>query len=133
MNRVVDRSGHKEILRFIAVGCAAAVTHFVTVIALVEWLQITPLVSNIGGWLLAFFVSFSGHFFLTFRNHQNSLARTLARFFVLSLFGFLVNESAYHLLLQWSNVHYAIGLFCVLVGVAIFTYFVSRRWVFFRI
>jgi putative flippase GtrA len=132
MNRVVARNRHKEILRFIAVGCAAATTHFVTVFTLVEYWQITPSLSNISGWLVAFIVSFIGHFFITFKNHRNPPAKTIARFFALSLSGFLLNETAYLMLLQWTNIHYAVNLFIVLIGVAVFTYYLSRQWVFFR-
>ena len=47
------------------------------------------------GWLVAFAVSFIGHYRLTFRHSRIPWTIAIRRFFLVSAAGFLVNESAY--------------------------------------
>jgi putative flippase GtrA len=118
---------------FIAVGCAAAAVHWGMVLVLVGQAGLRPLFANVLGWLVAFMVSFSGHFWLTFQGHGVSIGRAALRFAMVSALGFGVNEAAYAVLLRWSNGrHYALGLAAVLVVVAGMTYVLSRHWAFLR-
>jgi len=117
---------------FVAVGCTAAAVHFGMVVLLVEALGWAPLVANVGGWLVAFVVSFCGQWLLTFRGHGVSWTHALPRFFAISLTGFLANESAYALLLRFSPLRYDVLLAAVLVAVAVMTYLLSSRWAFRR-
>lgn len=114
---------------FIAVGCAAAAVHFTVVVALVSGLGQLPLVANVGGWMVAFLVSFSGHWLLTFEQRA-PWRRAVRRFFAISLAGFLVNETTYAVLLRWSGWRYDVLLAIVLVAVAVATYLASSRWAF---
>lgn len=115
---------------FIAVGCAAAATHLGVVILLVTRHGQLPLVANVAGWLVAFMVSFSGHWQLTFRAQRAPVWRAARRFFGIALAGFLINEAAYAALLRWSGLRYDVVLALVLVGVAFITYLLSSRWAF---
>lgn len=115
---------------FVAVGCAAAAVHFGVVVFLVSGHGVPPLAANIGGWLVAFVVSFLGQWQLTFRAHGAPWLRALRRFFVLSLTGFAINETTYAVLLHWSALPYDVLLAIVLVGVAVMTYLLGSRWAF---
>jgi putative flippase GtrA len=115
---------------FILVGSAAALVHLCTVVLLVQLLGIPPLVANIGGWLCAFSVSYGGHYFLTFADHQAPVVRSVMRFFVLSASGFAINESAYAILLNVTGLSYYALLAMILVCVAVLTYIIGRRWAF---
>ena len=117
---------------FIAVGCAAALVHWVVVVSLVSRAGWLPLVANVAGWLIAFVVSYSGHRRWTFSSHDAPVGRSLRRFFVVSASGFVVNEGIYALLLQERWLRYDAVLAIVLVGVAGFTYWLSRHWAFLR-
>lgn len=115
---------------FIAVGCAAAAVHLATVVALVRWGGWSPPVANVLGWLTAFVCSFFGHHFTTFSDAQAPMGRAARRFFAVSALGFAVNQAAYVLLLRWSGLRYDLALALVLVGVAVVTYLLGRRWAF---
>ena len=115
---------------FIAVGCTAAAVHFGVVVALVEWAGLQPLLANVGGWLVAFIVSFCGQWLLTFRGSGAPWRQALRRFFLISLGGFSANEAAYALLLHFSALPYDLSLALVLVAVAVMTYLLSSRWAF---
>jgi putative flippase GtrA len=119
-----------RVASFVAVGCAAAAVHLGVVIALVDGFGQLPLAANIVGWLVAFVVSFSGHWLLTFRAQQAPLWRAARRFFTVSAAGFAANELAYALLLQWSAWRYDVVLAMVLIAVAVITYLLSSRWAF---
>jgi putative flippase GtrA len=122
----------RRVVRFIVVGCTAAAVHWTVVIVLVESTGWPPLAVNVLGWLVALVVSFSGHHRYTFRGHGASQARSLMRFATISGAGFVINEAAYAALLRWSGWAYSVSLAAVLVVVAVFTYWLSRNWVFLR-
>jgi putative flippase GtrA len=119
-----------RIASFIMVGCAAAAVHLGVVVALVSGVGLPPLAANIVGWLVAFTVSFSGHWLLTFRAQKAPLWRAARRFFSVSAAGFAANELAYAIALQWSALRYDIVLAIILVAVAVITYLLSSRWAF---
>lgn len=121
-----------RIASFVAVGCAAAAVHFGVVVWLVSGHAMPPLLANIAGWLVAFLVSFLGQWQLTFRASEAPWRSAMPRFFVLSLAGFAINESAYAVLLHWSDLPYDVLLAAVLVGVAVMTYLLSSHWAFRR-
>lgn len=117
-------------LRFIAVGCTAAAVHWLVVVMLVERAGLPPLGANVLGWLVAFAVSFAGHHHLTFRGHGVPVGASARRFFLLSAFGFALNETTYALALHLSQLGYQLLLGAVLVLVAGITWLLSRLWVF---
>lgn len=122
----------RRILSFVVVGGTAALVHWATVVALVRQLALPPLAANVAGWAVAFSVSFAGQSMLTFRDHQAPLAQAMRRFFALSLAGFCINEASYALLLRFSPWRFDVLLALVLVGVAVLTFVLSRRWAFAR-
>ena len=115
---------------FIAVGTAPPPVHLATVVALVRWGGWSPPIANVVGWLVAFGCSFFGHHFTTFSDANAPMGRAARRFFAVSAFGFAANQAAYVLLLRLSGLRYDLALALVLVGVAVVTYLLGRRWAF---
>jgi putative flippase GtrA len=115
---------------FVAVGCAAAATHWLVVVATVNWLGLAPLLANVIGWLIAFVVSFAGHYQLTFRQQHAPLFKAARRFFAVSALGFGVNELAYAWLLQATPLRYDVLLAIILIGMAFITFILGRFWAF---
>lgn len=120
----------RRLFWFVATGCTAAAVHFGVVVLLVARFGAAPLWANLGGWLVALGVSFTGHLRLSFADQAAPAARSARRFFLVSALGFVVNESAYALLLHGSGLGYRAALAAVLVGVAVLTYLLSRHWAF---
>ena len=121
----------RQLSWFIAVGCAAAATHWLVVVLLVGQ-GLVPLAANPLGWFVAFWVSWAGHRHLTFGAVDAPLRQALPRFFAISLAGFAVNEAAYAALLHATGLRYDLALGLVLVGVAVGTWLLSRHWAFRR-
>lgn len=115
---------------FVAVGATAAAVHLTTVVALVRWGGWSPPVANVLGWLVAFACSFAGHWHTTFSGSNAPVLRAARRFFAVSALGFAINQAAYLLLLKLSGLRYDLALALVLVGVAVMTYLLGRRWAF---
>ncbi len=122
----------RQLTWFIIVGCAAAATHWLVAVDCVQGLGLRPLWANVAGWAVAFVVSFSGHFLLTFRHQAGAGHEAARRFFFVSAGGFVINESAYAWLLHYTAVRYDILLAAVLVGIAVLTFVISRLWAFRR-
>ncbi|RTZ40681.1 GtrA family protein [Candidimonas sp. SYP-B2681] len=115
---------------FVAVGFAASVTHWLVVVGAVSASGMRPLLANIVGWLVAFCVSFSGHFLLTFRQQRAPLVQAARRFFAVSALGFGVNELAYAWLLHATTLPYDALLALILIGIAGMTFILGRAWAF---
>jgi len=121
----------RQLIWFIAVGCAAALTHWLVAVACVEHLALAPLLANAAGWLVAFHVSLFGHYHLSFRQQTAAPFKQAAwRFFMVAALAFACNELAYATLLHVSPLAYDTALLLVLVGVAILTFVLSRCWAF---
>lgn len=116
---------------FIFVGCAAAAVHLGSVHVLVSQFGWRPLIANVVAWLVAFCVSFTGHWHLTFPHSGAPMLRAVRRFFAISLAGFATNEVLYALLLHSLGERWYLAvLFFVLVAVAFITWLLSSRWAF---
>jgi len=120
----------RQLAWFIAVGCAAAATHWLVVVAVVSAGGLAPLAANVVGWLMAFCVSFAGHFQLTFKHHKAPVAQAARRFFAVSALGFAVNELAYAWLLRATDLPYDILLALILIAIAGMTFILGRLWAF---
>lgn len=123
-------STRKGLFFFILVGTSAAGVHLLVVKLLVEGLALAPLLANVAGWAVAFWVSFAGHRWLTFGQSNAPFWPSLLKFATLSWSGFVANEACYALALRWWPQHYDLVLAAVLVLIAVGTYVLSRWWAF---
>ena len=120
-----------RLFRFGIVGVSATVTHAAILWALVETVQMRPSIATVIGFLVAFNVSYFGHYYFTFRStepHRRALpgfAATATAGAVLNWLIFVIGTDV----LAW-NYWIAFGISIVLVP--IFVFFVSRRVAFDR-
>jgi len=121
----------RQIAIFIAVGCAAALTHLSVVALVVELFGLPPLGANVIGFGVAFFVSFAGHARFTFPVSPDRLASARLRFFGVAFAGFAINQAAYaELLRTFGPTYYLPMLAAVILGVAVATFLLSKLWAF---
>nr|WP_070960815.1 GtrA family protein [Hyphomonas sp. Mor2] len=120
-----------RLFRFGIVGVLATVTHALILWALVEFVQMRPSIATVIGFLVAFNVSYFGHYYFTFRSTEPH-RRALPRFAATATAGALLNWLIFVIgtdVLAW---HYWIAFGISIVAVPIFVYFVSRRVAFER-
>ena len=120
----------RQLARFIVVGTGSAAVHLGIVAMLVRLAGWVPLVANLAGWMVAFWVSFIGHYGWTFRGTVLTKRASAQRFVLLSASGFLLNEGLYAMTLRWTAQRFDVLLAFVLVVTAVATFVASRLWAF---
>ncbi len=120
---------HRELFFYMLVGGCAFAVHFLSVYLFVQW-GVQPLVANIYAFLIAFNVSFWGHHHLTFAGHQVAIKQALWRLLMMATINFLINEYGYYLLLNIFHLHYLVALMLNLTIIAVFSFMLSKFWVF---
>jgi len=115
---------------FLLVGVAASLTHM-AVFALLQH-QMWPELANASGFVVAFFVSFFGHRFLSFSDTSTAAHTSLLRFGITALAGFGANELVFSLLLRGAGWPSLLALVAGLAVAAAQTFVLSRYWAFRR-
>lgn len=115
---------------FLAVGGSAAATHM-GVFALTQD-HMWPELANAMGFVVAFFVSFAGHRWLSFQDASTTVGTSFKRFGVTALAGFASNELVFMALLRALEWPSLLALFSALVFAAGQTFVLSRFWAFKR-
>ncbi|ALF58738.1 GtrA family protein [Psychrobacter urativorans] len=140
-------SSSQQALWFLIVGASAALVHFLVLISIVNFTAMSPAWANVFAFLVAFVVSFTGHFYLTFRQKtvpiinnnypQNtvstyhstkrdtlnasmpstSMLSTLIKWFASSAAGFMANQGLFVLGLDWFGERYYMLIWLVVTGV----------------
>ncbi|HCT31801.1 GtrA family protein [Sulfitobacter pontiacus] len=121
-----------QFLKFGFVGGIATLVHMLIGVTLVHsgW---PALAANLVSFVIAFVVSFMGHYGFSFSNQEKEIATSLKRFAVVACAGFVINETLLALLI-WSVPLPHIATLVVSTGVAaLVTFFASRNWAFRRL
>lgn len=119
-----------QLIRFGLIGCIAMGVHWLSVVLLVQLWAIPPLIANILGFLLAFQVSYWGHYTWTFGATHLSHKTASFRFFTTACLGFIVSESLYACALYLTPLSYEMSLILVLFLTAGLTFILSKFWAF---
>ncbi|GAB4405534.1 MAG: hypothetical protein OHK0048_25400 [Rhodoferax sp.] len=130
LRALLERLLRPQLLWFLAVGTAAALTHM-AVFALAQPHMLAEL-ANAVGFVVAFGVSFAGHRRLSFADTSTDWLTSLRRFAVTALGGFAGNELVFVLLLRGLGWPGWLALAVALVFAAGQTYVLSRFWAFRR-
>lgn len=112
--------------RFGLVGLAATAVHL-TIVTLLIQAGLVPLLANLLAFLCAFGVSFSGHYFWTFRSSA-SIANAVIRFFLIAAGGFLINSALLSMLLCWTKLENTTCALIAVLIVPVLSFFASRLW-----
>ena len=119
----------RDLSRYATVGAMATTTHYLLLVALVEWVGVAPGPAAWWGAVLGALVAYAGNRRYTFAQQTTSHRRALPRFALIALLGSLVNAlivgggsalGLHYLLMQVL----ATGL--VMLG----TYHLNRIWTF---
>jgi len=115
---------------FILVGASAALTHLCIYFIATHWLEIINEWANACGFVIAFFVSFTGHRNLSFKDSGTTIQQSLIRFLVAAVAGFFSNELIFILLFRVLEINDWISLLVAIIGAAAQTFLLSRFWAF---
>ncbi|MCA0041998.1 GtrA family protein [Celeribacter litoreus] len=118
-----------QLLRFGFVGALATLVHMLIGATLIHsgW---PALASNPVSFLIAFVISFMGHYGFSFADQEKEMGTSLRRFIVVACSGFVVNETILGFLV-WSSSLSQVSSLLLSTGVAaMVTFFASRNWAF---
>lgn len=119
----------RRITVFGLVGAMASLTHLAVAGALMEGLGLSIWWANLGGFAVAFGLSYLGHYHLTFTSGR-AHGQAVPRFLATALIGLGVNNAALWVMVRLSG-REALGFVLVAIGVAAaVTYVIARLWVF---
>jgi putative flippase GtrA len=118
------------LFRFGIVGAASTLTHLLVALIAYNQFGLAPLPANVIGFLFAFSVSFGGHSYWTFRGHEAELKASIVRLLIVSIFGFLLNNSILWVLVEKTALGGNQAIILAALIVPPVTYLLSKLWVF---
>lgn len=124
---------HKQGLFFLVVGSVNALVHFLSLIFFVQVLSVQPFFANIIAFIVAFTFGFVAHLKVTFQSVENKEHWTISlkKWFMSSIFGFLLNQSIFALGIYIFGQKYYIAVWFVATGlVTICTFILAKFWAF---
>lgn len=115
------------VVRFGLTGVGATLVHITVVWLLITQGELPPMLANFLAFCSAFVVSFCGNYFWTFSTAKDPW-RALRRFFLIAVFGFLLNSALLLLIISngWLKPEFAAVASAALVPVL--SYLASRFW-----
>lgn len=133
----------RSVLWFLVVGGSSAAVHYLVALLMLwhwghpPWLPLPTqgdgarqaLMANLAAFSVAFWVSYAGHYRLSFQSRQPH-RQALPRFFLIAFLGFLGNQALYALLLGLAHWPPFLALATTLVLIAVGTFLLSRRLAF---
>ncbi len=116
-------------LRFAITGALATLTHVLVFVALVELLATAPVLANIVAFLGALLVSYGLNYHWTFGS-SGEHGVMLPRYAVVAVTGLCLNVGITFLVVNVGGYWYGYALMAVVTIVPLFTFLVSKGWVF---
>ena len=129
MNVHVVRAEFLRLMRFACVGAGVALIYYVTSVAVVATGLGNPLIATTVGSIVSVFASYFGHMHLSFGVEPNH-GRFVWRFMIAATASYGFNLVLTWFLMDWLKLPYALGFAIVTLAVPIWTYVVTRWWVF---
>ncbi|WP_295430421.1 GtrA family protein [uncultured Thiodictyon sp.] len=115
--------------RFGVVGVIATLVHTAVAWCLVAVGGAGAFQANWLAFILAFCLSFTGHYHWTFRTRTH-WRRALGRFFLVSVSAFALNNLMLAILLWWDQVPAAAAVVVSALAIPVLTFLASRLWAF---
>ena len=115
---------------FILIGLISTLVHYIVAVGFEFFNILSAVHSNIVGFTFAFPLSYFGHRIYTFSNQKSGHKTSLPRFIVVSVTGFVTNQSMVIMFNKYTILPFWLSLGLVMLIIAICTYLLSRYWAF---
>ena len=119
----------RQLLRFGLVGALATLVHMLIGVTLIHsgW---PALGANPVSFVIAFVVSFMGHYGFSFSDQEVDIVTSLKRFSIVACGGFIANEALLAVLVWSGGVPQILALVFSTGTAAVGSFFASRNWAF---
>jgi len=121
--------GILQFIRFGLVGLAATLTHTGILWALVEGYQMPATVATLLGFLIAFVVSYLGHYYVTFQSRRPH-KRTLPGYALVAIGGASLHGLIFFVATDLIGWHYWIAFAITIILVPVIIFLMSKRMIF---
>lgn len=116
-------------LRFAALGLTGTAAHYMTLVGLVEWGRLDPIIGSVAGFCVGALVNYGMSHRFVFRS-QRAHQEALPRFFAVALSGLAWNGTLMHVLVNLAEWPY-LAAQVVTTGVLVFWHYaVNAVWTF---
>lgn len=115
--------------RYLAVGLLGTAIHFLSTIALVEWVGVAPVPSSAVGFVLTVIVSFALNSAWTF-HRSDRLGSRFAKYSVVSVSGLVLNTAIMWIAVERLAWHYLAGLCLVVLVIPPYNFTLNLLWSF---
>lgn len=119
----------RQFLAYLGVGLVGTAGHYLTLVALVRWADLDPVLATSCGFVVGAVINYFANYHLTFRSRQGH-AGTMGRFFVIALAGLGVNAGVVALGHRGLGLHYLLSQILATCTVVVLTYLGNRFWTF---
>lgn len=119
----------RRIARFGIVGVAATLTHMAVANTALRLLTASPYAASAMGFMVAFGVSYLGHYHFTFAG-EGAHGKSLPRFFLVALSGFLASLVVLRGIAGYGGVPQAVSLTLSILVIPGLSYLAARAWAF---
>lgn len=122
----------RQLSRFSVVGIGATLVHMAVFVVTIELLDLSAMNANLAAFLVAFVVSFVGHWNWTFWHgvQRQSVIVPMLRFAGVALVGFGLNAAIVFSVTRTFALPYFWALIPMATLVPLCTFLLSRRWAF---
>lgn len=120
-----------EVVRFGITGILATLTHYLVLVASVELLGLSPVISNGLAFCVAVGVTYAGQSLWVFKVSHHSWGQ-VRKFIFTAVAGFLANIGLMAALHSGLSIDYQIAFVIILIIVPLCTYLANKYWVFAR-
>jgi len=114
-------------VRFFIVGAAATLIHISVAALSISQFNLPVFRANLLAFLIAFVFAFSGHFIWTFRS-QSHLARSLFRYFTISVSAFALNNLVLLTLVNTGVLSDIVSVILAAAVIPLISFTASRLW-----
>jgi putative flippase GtrA len=118
-----------QLFRFGMVGLSAAAIHFCTVVLLVQNDIYPPLIANVIAFIISFQMSYWGHRLWTFNDTITAHREAYSKLIIVQLLNLAASEGLFYFFLT-LQLPYPVALLIVLTILPLFTFTVSKFWIF---
>jgi len=120
-----------QFMLFAALGAVGTVAHYAVLISLVQFAQITPVPATALGFITGALVNYGLNYRFVFRSSENH-AKSIPKFYMLALVGFVINNSVVAFLSNWAGLHYLVSQVIATGIVLLWNFTGNKLWTFRR-
>ncbi|WP_338449488.1 GtrA family protein [Niallia oryzisoli] len=125
---VINKELSFKFMKYSFVGCISTLIYFISVFVLVEWFIYDPLYASALSFIFMTLISYLLNRKFTFGSTLST--KTLLRFLVVSLIGFIINFIIMYLIVKVFDLHYYLGELVTTLIIPVINFILNNYWTF---